>query len=139
MPGPARARRRPRERSRADGRGSPALSGSCAQGDARELRPRWARRLEEPLAIDELAAGEPGQCAALENLDVCGRGIVVCMVLAVLREPGSDRGVRVDARHTLSVEQDRVVRHQPPAAAYATAPLAASAACAAARRASGTR
>jgi hypothetical protein len=41
-------------------------------------------------------------------------------------------------RNALAVEEDGVA-HQPPAAAYATTPLAASAAWAAASRATGTR
>jgi len=34
--------------------------------------------------------------------------IVVRMIFAVLRDPGADGAVRVDACHALSVEQDRV-------------------------------
>jgi len=93
---------------------------------------------KEPFAVDELAADEPGERAALEDLDVRGRRIVLGMVFAVLLDPGTHGVIRAQAGDAFAVEEDGLV-HQPPAAAYATAPLAASAACAAARRASGTR
>ena len=76
--------------------------------------------LEEPFAVDELAAGKPGKRAALEYLDVRRRGVVFDMLFPVLHEPGADVVAGVHARDAFSVEQDRVVRHQPPAAAYAT-------------------
>src|SRR6266480_1904602 len=95
-------------------------------------------RLEEPLPVDELAAGEPREGTAFEDLKMHGRRIVLRMIFAVLGDPGADRLVGAHARNALAVEEDGVT-HQPPAVAYATTPLAPSAAWAAASRATGTR
>ena len=102
------------------------------------LVPGDALQLEKPLSVDELAAAEPGERAALDDLEMDCRRVVLRVIFAVLRDPGSDGFVGAQARDSLAVEEDRV-GHQPPAAAYAATPLEASAACAAASRASGTR
>src|SRR5213592_4342823 len=131
MPAPARAPRRARARRP---RAAPAVrvaSAICARGAARGHR----SRSDESLAVQELAAREPPEGAALDDLHVRGRGVVLGMLLAVRRQPGANVLLRAHARHTLTVDEEGVVGHQPPAVAYAGAPASASAACAAARRA----
>ncbi len=112
--------------------------GATRNAPRADLVPRDALQLEEPLSVDELAPAEPGERAALDDLEMDSRRVVLRVIVAVLRDPGADGFVGAQARDSLAVEEDRV-GHQPPAAAYAATPLEASAACAAASRASGTR
>src|SRR5215212_1640496 len=94
---------------------------------------------EKAFAIDQLAAGQPCEAAAVDDLHVRRRGVVLDMVVTVRRQPGTDVVFAVRVRDALAVHEQRVGRHQPPVVAYAVAPASASAACAAASRASGTR
>src|SRR5262249_57805910 len=130
---PVRASRSPAGgRRRARRRPPPAR---CARAGARAP----ASRSEKSQAVDELAAAEPRQPATLDDLDVSGRRVVLDVLLAVLQEPVADIVFGVELRNALAVDEERVPRHQRPAAAYAGDPSSASAACAAASRASGTR
>ena len=68
-----------------------------------------------------------------------GRRIILFVLLAVTREPRPDFLLSSYASFALSVDEQVVpLQGQPPVAANCEAPLSASAACAAARRASGT-
>src|SRR5580765_4338366 len=91
------------------------------------LVPGDALQLEEPLAVDELAAVDEPEGTLLEYLNMRGCGVVLRVLLTVLRDPGPHLVIGLDPRHALAVDEDRVA-HQPPAAAYAAVPLEASAA-----------
>ena len=68
-----------------------------------------------------------------------GRRIILFVLLAVAGEPGPHCLLSLHSRFAFSVDEQVVSLHaQPPVAAYCAAPLVASAACAAARRAKGT-
>src|SRR5262249_60654104 len=76
-----------------------------------------ASRSEKLQTVDELAARDPPEPAALDDLDVCRRRAVLDMLAAVLREPGAHVVLRVEARDAFSVDEESVLRHQPPAVA----------------------
>jgi hypothetical protein len=76
-----------------------------------DLVPGDADQLEKPLPLEELAAREPGEDAALEDLDVRSRGVVLGVLLAIGREPLADAVLRVDARTALAVDEEVVLRH----------------------------
>jgi len=61
--------------------------------------------VEELLARDERAAGEPGEAAQLEDLDVDGVGIVLGMLLPVGAQPGARLVGGADATAPAPVDQ----------------------------------
>lgn len=72
--------------------------------------PRDGDQLKEPFAVHKLPARKPREGSPLEDLEMRGGWIVFLMVLAVLRDPGTNIVLAADAGNVLSVHQDGVVR-----------------------------
>src|SRR3954470_15757973 len=93
--------------------------------------------LEELLAVDERAAREPCPAGELPDLDVHRIGVVMRVLLAILTQPPC--AGRPPTRPASASPRRPASRIYPPAAAYTARLPSRSTACAAARRASGTR